>query len=792
MFGTVPSHMCASCFEDEFAVLSSPKVTKEQPDWYYRDCVVPASCGRCRSSLVNAFAVWPFVDNEVVRKVHLPARMLADIASLQGKCQASLAWGTKPANAELQLTNLLAAERDAVLERAYLTVGAWAIRDEINLVRRGCCAGGCVTSYHGTPWKRWSAPPAGQAGAKTPGATGTILDAVEGGAAGPRDVGEGEGGPPHSSTACADAEAAERVDQQQRAFVEGTTLLGSTVVAPGEALTSGQAADDAPDIGVRVAHARFPHMGADEVYLHNADPRALEAANTLRNVGVGNFDPSVREFASMEEALKQLEEQVFTAAAVRKSLHRYEDVQRSALPRKLSAEQKAQWMLDAMNEAEGDGVSFSKIVKAFVKAEVTGKPKPRPIANHKEIRLVAMAKVAWMFEDIMFHTLEQMSIKHRTKGQVLSDIAENLSSMRSGRWCENDLTAFEFGIGPALKAAERRIFCHLAKFVGLEDTGSLLFERVVGDRDKPVVWSMTYKDETGEQRTFKLHLPRAMRESGDRFTSSGNFFQNLLAWLSFLVRAADLKAAVASLVKTHGKSLFYVSARDSKKYLARLVFEGDDTLGRCEEALWELLPGTGVSVIDDFFRRWGWKPKLLWKRETGEDYARVVGYDILLRDNRAVFDGDRVVACPEMSRLLNTKQWTTTAVTPEQRKTCVRIFAAALSHEYDRCEPFHAFCRALYDANQGGAVVSDELVRDQYLATFGELPGKGTQKMMEIEFADFVGSQGEDWKALARVTCGDFTDVEWAACCAAPDMVVHGADLRAHYPRSWVCQPSVV
>jgi hypothetical protein len=539
-------------------------------------------------------------------------------------------------------------------------------------------------------------------------------------------------------------------------------------------------------------------MGEKMVYLFNNDPRNLEAAQALRDKDVGTFDPSRREVRSMERALEEMERRLFTESAMRKSLCRYESVTRTAMPKKLSPEQKAQWQLDAMNEAEGvgglcmDRETFSRYVAAFPKAEVSAKEKPRPIANHKEIRLTALAKVAWIFEDVMFHALELMSIKHRTKSHVLNDVAKNLSDMRSGRWCENDLTAFEFGISEELKAAECRILRHIAKFVGLEETGELLFERVVSDRVNPVVWSMTYKDETGERRTFKLSLPRAMRESGDRLTSSGNFFQNLLAWLSFLVDPDYMGDAVESLIKTRGKNLFYYSARETgttrnrRKYLARLIFEGDDTLGRVEEDIWrERFPG-GLSWIDDFFRRWGWNPKLIWKKEQGYDYARVVGYDILLHDNTAVYEGSDLVACPEMRRLLNTKQWTTTAVTPEQRKTCTRIFAATLGEEFKRCEPFWAFCKGVHEANQGGAAVTDEMCREQYLSVFGVLPEHGSAVMQDVAFPDFEGVLSENWEALARVSCGDFTDVEWAAASAVPDMEVHGLDLAAHYPASWI------
>jgi hypothetical protein len=528
-------------------------------------------------------------------------------------------------------------------------------------------------------------------------------------------------------------------------------------------------------------------MTEKEVFLFSNDPRNLEAANTLRNKNVGTHNPSEREAKARDEVVRVLCEKVFTKRECEKAMMSYESLTKTALPRKLSEEQKAQWQLDAMSMADGDGLSYSKFIDAFVKAEVTSKPKPRPIANHKEIRLCALAKVAWTFENIIFHRLKQMSIKHRTKHEALSDIAGALSGMKNGRWCENDLTAFEFGISETLKECECAILRHIASHIGIEDVGEPLFERVVYDRTKKCVWSMRYKDEAGEKRSFRLVLPRAMRESGDRLTSSGNFLQNLIAWASFLVEPGMVDKAIESLLRTQGAKMFYISARDGKKYLAMFVFEGDDTLGRLEEPVWEPhRTGTNVSLADDFFLRWGWNPKLSWKKTSGYDYARVVGYDVLIKDGVAVKDGESYVACPEMKRLLTTKQWTTTSVTPEELKTCNRIFAATMATSFTRVEPFYAFLRAMYDGNSGGKNVSDEKVREHYLMMTGELPEHSSCKMSDVTFPEFDGTGSDSWKELARVSCGDFSDYEWASACAQAAHDRHGADLAIGMPASWL------
>jgi hypothetical protein len=81
------------------------------------------------------------------------------------------------------------------------------------------------------------------------------------------------------------------------------------------------------------------------------------------------------------------------------------------------------------------------------------------------------------------------------------------------------------------------------------------------------------------------------------------------------------------------------------------------------------------------------------------------------------------------------------------------------------------------------------MVREQYLALHGELPERGDLSLNELTFPGFVGSCAggdEKWRALARVTCGEFTDVEWATASAPPNVSVHGLDLACHYPKSWI------
>jgi hypothetical protein len=395
----------------------------------------------------------------------------------------------------------------------------------------------------------------------------------------------------------------------------------------------------------------------------------------------------------------------------------------------------------------------------------------------------------------MFDALMDASIKERGKHEVIEKIVQNMSSMRKGaRWVENDLTAFEFGISETLKQFEQEIFRHIAKIIGVEDSGSLLFERVVDDRDKSATWRMSYKDATGEKWTKKIKIPQTMRESGDRVTSSGNFLQNLVAWFSFIVDPDHVKEALQSLLRFRGARMFYVSPRDRTMvekrgklvrvtYLCIFAFEGDDTLARFEEQIWSCddLP----CPVEAFFTRWGWRSKLVWKALSGDDYARFVGYEALLCDGEVVYDGGEVVMTPETKRFLKTKSWTTTSVTPNELRTCTRLFAANLAEGFKHVEPMHAILRAIYDDNAGGIDIDAQKMREYYLAVHGELPDAGMKLAANVKMPEFEGGDPTKWKRLLRCTAGDFTDREWAEMCHVGTVDVHGADLATSVPASW-------
>ncbi|APG78087.1 RNA-dependent RNA polymerase [Beihai weivirus-like virus 17] len=827
-FGSSFPVVCSVCHHAELEFLRYPRSGE---DHMYRHMTISRTCKRCNNTMFK----WP---NEVDARVCLPTGLIADATSFAQKHQASLAWGIKPSCADLQLTNLECAARDDFRRRAYLTVGHAAVVDE--LVFTGYTFGRrvaakvlptfCGLCREPTAWRAWDTPAAprvaqrfyiGDSSGDGDSGSRGVRPELNGGRARDDDGGrEGAVPPggdnengfmfpgearatvcpaePSAADALAEANAATAVEEQQRAYVEGGVLHSTTTAAPGDRpeLVEPPGLEGGEASGNRTAVARFPQLTESANYLHSNNPKNLQLAHDLRNIGIGYHNPYVSEAKTRDLFEDGLKEKVFTAKRAKAAMRDFETTRRSALPKKLTHQAAYEAEIRAMNAAlTADGVGYDTVVEAFVKSDVSAKDRPRPIANHKETRLFALAKVAYVYEHILFDVFRSGSIKGRGKHTAIGEIVGNMSKMRKGaRFVENDLTSFEFGISEPLKQIEQRIFQHIARLIGVEDSGQLLFDRVVNDRDKCATWRMTFKDSTGEKKSIKIVLGQTMRESGDRVTSSGNFLQNLIAWFSYLVDPEHVDDALDTLIKFRGARMFYVSprcretvtdrngAQVRRKFMACMAFEGDDTAARFEEKIWS---DEGPCPVAEFFTRWGWKAKLVWKPLEGDTYLRFVGYEVLLCDSDVVYDGGNIVMTPEVKRLIKTKSWSATDVTPQELKTCIRIFAATLAEGFKHVEPMHAFLQALYDDNAGGVDVCAEKVREYVLAVSGHLPDADMKVSRAVPMPGFECGDPSKWKRLLRVSAGDFTDREWADMCHIGTVRMHGADLATCVPASW-------
>jgi hypothetical protein len=485
---------------------------------------------------------------------------------------------------------------------------------------------------------------------------------------------------------------------------------------------------------------------------------------------------------AFDEAVDALKKHLFTKTRIRNA-ERCIERTANVLPKNRTEEQRMQMQLDALNSENDEGVPFSRLVDAFCKKEVSGKPKPRPIVNHGNQRVWGMAKASGIFEDILFHGVPHACIKHSEKHAKMNQIFSNLDGLPYPG--ENDLTAFEFGIHERLKRAECDILKHIMGHLDLDADNAGFCHRVVDARTKACTWVLRYKDAAGAACTLKVNLPRTMRESGDRITSSGNFLLNLLAWFTFLVKPGKVEAAIQSLIRNRGRGFTYCSARDGRFYKAYLAFEGDDTLGGFEEKLIVLNDG---QLIDEFFTDLGWKAKLKMPKAVGYACVQFVGYTALLLDGKIVRQGDNVVMFPEIKRILRDKPWSSTDIPDSEFHPTVAVYATVMANEFRQFAPMHAFFTAMRNDHlaRGGEVRRNNgMLRDIYIKMHGDV-GTDEQVLMNVPEPEEFLDGGKCYYELARVHAGDYTAEEIAGMCGITTIELHGRDLACFFPATWL------
>jgi len=805
--------MCTYCYRDAFAELSKP--VSESPHMHRR-MLVRTRCRRCynnsklfklKLAYHRACALWEAFQSEDldffpphlyrlredVREIYIPTEILKAAASLVGKSGATAIFGTKPPNDWLQIANLVSQGKHAEdYAYALCTVGAAAIMDEVS------CSMPAMTCYDfvfgsevpngaltagldecGFAWTRYKPiePDDASASEKSADEAGEVEDFAV--LARPNVKPPSPPVPPPPGLEQIATEATE-IDDQMGAHVDGSVLHSSVVHSEhGDHVQDNRTASG--DVGARTARSRFPKTSEVKEYLFNNDPENLVSAEAMRNTGVGVADLSPEQSKAFDEAVAALKKHLFTKDriyAAEKYICKTTDV----LPKNRTEEQKAQMHIDALNATGDESIPFSLLVDAFLKKEVTKKNKPRPIANHGNARIWGMAKTAAIFEDVMFHNLPYACIKHEVKNSKMNEIFTNLNSFKNKK--ENDLTAFEFGIYDRLKIAECEIFKHILGHIDSDADNTGFCYRVIDARTMACTWVLRYVDAAGAPCTLKLSLPRTMRESGDRVTSSGNFFQNLLAWLTLMVKPGKVEAAVQSLIKNRGKSFTYVSARDGRRYDAYLAFEGDDTLGGFDEDILALDNG---RLCKEFFKDYGWNAKL--KVASNEGYACIqfVGYTCLLYNGQVVMQGANAVMFPEIKRVIQDKPWSSTDIPDEEFHPSVAVYATCMMNEFRYFAPMHAFfaaMRADHIAKGGSVRRSNGMLRDIYVKMYGEV-GTEEQVLSNVPEPEPFLDGGNDFWELARVHAGDFTLEEYSCACGITTLEMHGRDLACMLPQSW-------
>jgi hypothetical protein len=696
------------------------------------------------------------VDTCELRSVTLPTSLIADHRDIVGRHWASSTTGKVPTNYHQMLVSLIATQKSSDERReALLVVAPHALEYEYS---RPIMAKGCLPTCFGfnttrdTPWKRVPH-------------NGVVEDDTGGG-----------------------VEAAQGLSDSidlDLAHVRGDTQSSTVCTIVGESGSVVRGDADAPgDTGSRDAKSRFPHMTAAPAFLFSNHPQNLISGESQRNVDVGRVEIKPETRAAMKKVTDLLIKHVFTEDKC-KSAARKVGRTKDALPTKFTDADRERMEAASLSET---GLYFDNKVDAFVKAEVSAKPKPRLIANHGARRITALATVAKIYETVLFSTFKYASIKGRKKKQALSEIARNMAKVRGSNTgvVENDLTAFEFGIGKAHKECEQEIFRAIAAHLNLAAHGvdAAEFERVVDQRNKTIMWRMRYKDqETNERKVVTIVMDKPVRESGDRLTSSGNFLQNLIAWLLILVdwTGDALERAIIGWVKRQGALLIYSSrlVPESNPQYAVLGFEGDDTIAKFGE--------TGVREEAERFMTedYGWKPKLKSITSTGDGALTFVGYEMLFTDGHPVFVDDEVVCQPELKRCLKTKDFQCTACEENMRAWSNAVYARLMAEEFDGNPPMVTFfnaVRADWLAKATGEIcVTDDCRKTLALSKTGT-----TEGAVPLAVDAFESTLSRHTMRLATVTGGPYTELEFAKACGLTTLEVSGSEAAAFMPAAWL------
>lgn len=825
IFGQDLPVVCARCHADELALLSRPHGPTSDVWFYERKCVVRNHCSRCFVTYLQSSPENPrdyVTDAWTTRDIILPADLISTAATISSLSEANALWEQKGQNAELQLAHNAKYhyQTNAYLSRAVKTVGLYAIREELECFPQFKQATTCeyvfasvlpfwyeMPQVRGTPWKvhvrkpdddhlvgdwsEWAVQKTGDVSLLTINDKDTKGDDKKGKShkSDPAEVSQGckindqaevdykvdrqkAGEPLKSKT---------KIGTESDCKIKNTSAIGDT----------GACTDEGGfPIGGRVATARFPQLTSEEQFLHDNSPENLKAAQVLRQQEtfvegdrpIGEMLLCPQEKRDMIECSNAFIRQVLRpkdTIAVALQFERFKD----KLPKSMNNKMKENVYFGILNAWAQMG-----IIDAFIKSEVTAKDKPRVISNYGATRQALLAKVSWVFEELVFKRFKDLSIKKRSREAAVANIALNLSAVPKATWWENDLSSFDFGINPTLKKIEVAMFRAIVSALGIdEDIDAEAFERVVDERTKKTTWRMRFVDEAGEKCTYSIELPQAMRDSGDRITSSGNWVQNLLAWVEYFVDPADYDKFFVALMCKKGQPVYYKSKRTGETFEIALAFEGDDTLLATSEKLL-------IENIVKFFANRGWKAKL---RSVTTGVATFVGSHILIKEGEVVVDAGELVICPEIKRCLNTKSWTATNVPEEDVPAISRLHAIVMASQFRKVTPMHQFWSAIAQqwtdrgasALKGGKLLARrKILSDLYMKEHGEvlqedavvIYARGIQPSTALESSNPV------WRELAELAAGSCTNEEWSLACGITSVLgQHGDDLRAFLPQSW-------
>lgn len=766
MAAVTPQTICVRCHADALKCFGEPHVTG---GCFSRCIPVAGYCEHCDASIAEKIVNRVVEDAVVYKPVYVSLRVCTGMRAIADKHFASGAMGQKYSNYFAGVVSFLTAEfSDARVQFHALQLLPYAFYEEFAKPSLSWTEF-LITGSSRSLWSYVGPRPAVAAHA-----------GADGGTPPGDDPDDGEDAPD------TDATDAQRLNDE--AHVNGGTRQGITV--PETASDDlNRVTEVTGDISMtenqhRVAHTRGPHLATTPIFVMDNTPLNAIEGEQQRNYKIGDFKPNEFDLRSFEASQEAIMKYVFNKTNLRDAWAKFPGI-KECYPTKYQKSLVDQLLSENLSAQAAD---WPDTLTVMVKAEVSAKQKPRLVVDHGFRRLAALAAVGHIYDDLLFTHFKYASIKHRSKRQALLDIANNLKDVRGEcQAFENDLTSFEYGISQPLKEAEAKIFTAIVQacpYLAANELDAMEIARVIEERTKPMVWKMRFKRDDGQFGVIKLRLNKVIRESGDRFTSSGNWLQNYFAWTTFLISDTDMDGAIRRWVAKKGKSFPYESRRDGERHHAALAFEGDDTLGRLNEKI--------DGDVEAFFERWGWRPKLKYAVPDADGYAAVtfVGYECLLKDGKPVIDQGELVCTPELKRFLKTKMWTTMQGTEEEIRQSTNIYAKSMAQEFRHLQPLYAFCAAMAADTEGDCSEKGNAfrntARDLYLRDHGELAPTEVMNRYASRLQMPESAFSDEYKHLARLTGGSFSSEEWASMCAITTLKMHGDEARNLIPASWL------
>lgn len=448
------------------------------------------------------------------------------------------------------------------------------------------------------------------------------------------------------------------------------------------------------DGGDSVAQRRSPHLGPPPCLFSNALDN-LKSAEHLRN----NGDAGPVRVSEMHEAIKSASDAFIRVVLDPRQVRNFRVREHTEeLPKKYTCRERLRieedmWYLNSMG--------LPPRIKTAVKKEVTSKPKPRPIQAHGTERLALNCPLLGTFERILKTRLGQYTIKGRKKTDVLKDICASASLLAEATNgpvfpLVSDHSAFEFGINADFKLAEASMLSHIMKLMNSDYAifPDDLVEEAIKERLAPIDWVYEGRDGRGFRLKAVIHMLYTMRQSGDRGTSSLNWFANLLWVCVSLCNPRSYDEFFREMLRgNHRKGsggYFSFPAWDGMGRISLVLnMEGDDLLGWASQDVMPRMLEVSHAA--------GWKTKneLVKPDPSGPGHVTYVGFHLYTNHGVPTMVDGHFVMYPELKRFLTTKAWSTVYMEASARAACEVLNYEVYARLFQHLEPVSNYCRAI-------------------------------------------------------------------------------------------------